>query len=379
MVAGVGSRLWVTMELDGPQKGPGNVLVVASRRAAPKSMVRYSRILVAGWRAVGSNVEEMSPPSCLSDRARGNWMKKVATGIEQLVLFPIILRKAVRRFECLHVADHSDAFLLFAVPRAIVSMVTVHDMFGVLAERGEIPEFRPRLIGRLRQRMVAQALARRAAILFSISDATARDLRRTTGRHSALLRNPVDPSVGIESLPSSDRDPSPFMMVVGAGGWRKRRDRAIGVWLRLRQTKLYSNARLIIVGEPLTAVEMVSVEAAGLTHRIEHQAEVSDGELASLYQRSAALLQMSKYEGFAWPVVEANRLGCPAVCADIAVLRETGGAGALYVSEFAELDAVDWSGFAEMLARLTGSGEPQANADRFTWERFVMQLGGGAP
>jgi len=57
---------------------------------------------------------------------------------------------------------------------------------------------------------------------------------------------------------------------------------------------------------------------------------VSDAELGGLYQRAAALVVPSRYEGFGLPVLEALTAGGVVVCAAASTLPEVAGDAALY-------------------------------------------------
>ena len=65
--------------------------------------------------------------------------------------------------------------------------------------------------------------------------------------------------------------------------------------------------------------------------------------MVPLLRGARALLLPSFAEGFGFPVIEALQLGVPALCSDIAALRETGGA----VPEF--LDPLDGPGWHQAM------------------------------
>lgn len=100
-----------------------------------------------------------------------------------------------------------------------------------------------------------------------------------------------------------------------------------------------------------------------------------DATLDQLYAGADAVLFLSAYEGFGLPVVEAQAHGIPVVCSDIPVLREVGGAGALYV------DRSNPEAVAEALAavmrdparrdKLVRAGKE--NASRFSWAETARQ------
>lgn len=60
------------------------------------------------------------------------------------------------------------------------------------------------------------------------------------------------------------------------------------------------------------------------------QMQVSDAELAYMYQNALAFVYPSLYEGFGLPILEAYDNNCPVVCSNTSSLPEVGGDAALY-------------------------------------------------
>ena len=97
------------------------------------------------------------------------------------------------------------------------------------------------------------------------------------------------------------------------------------------------------------------------------------------------LLFPSRFEGFGWPVVEAQACGCPVLCSDAGSLGEVAGESAFVRA------AADEEAFADELARVAVDDEARArwaekgfrNAARFTadamldhYERLYDELSG---
>jgi len=51
--------------------------------------------------------------------------------------------------------------------------------------------------------------------------------------------------------------------------------------------------------------------------------------LEALYSSALVLLYPSRYEGFGWPIIEAQACACPVICADREPMADVGGDAAL--------------------------------------------------
>ena len=124
----------------------------------------------------------------------------------------------------------------------------------------------------------------------------------------------------------------------------------------------YARLRAALAGSPL-ASQMEIIE-------YQHATGVE-----AIYRGATAALLLSQYEGFGFPVVEAQSQGVPVICSDLPVLREVAGDAALFVAAdhpeaaaAAMLKLLDESGCAQDL-RTKGL----ANVQRFTWTETARQ------
>jgi len=96
---------------------------------------------------------------------------------------------------------------------------------------------------------------------------------------------------------------------------------------------------------------------------------VDDQQLQQLYAGAAVLVAPSRYEGFCIPIIEAGRLGCPAVFATGSAMTEVAGDGGV------AFDPSDMGRCVELVQRIVSepalredlSVRARANADRFNW------------
>ncbi|TWA50698.1 glycosyltransferase involved in cell wall biosynthesis, partial [Azospirillum brasilense] len=98
-----------------------------------------------------------------------------------------------------------------------------------------------------------------------------------------------------------------------------------------------------------------------------------DTEIAHLYRNAAALLFLSKGEGFGLPLVEAAHYGTPIICSDLPVFHEIAGDHATYV-EIADPDrlAREIAVWRDRFAAGTVPGS--AGMTRLTWKESADSL-----
>jgi glycosyltransferase involved in cell wall biosynthesis len=360
---------------DARSRTAGTIVVAGAHPTSGYSMSRYTSLLAAGWRATGAEVRRLDQITRWSDQVERRAVRKWVAYVEKFVLTIPRLRRISRTAHAIHIADHSDAIWALALPRATRVYVTCHDLFAVRAALGELPEHRPGATGRVYQWLVLRGL-HRATLIFCASESTATDVRRLIGRPTVLLYNPLDQGFAHRChLGDEDEPPRPYVLVVGSSGWRKRREAALAAWLRLRRTQPFHGVELRMVGPPLTAGELQDIPADTLSE-ITVESAASEERLTLLYSQASAALVLSRYEGFGWPLIEAQATGTPVLAADIPSLVEVGGAGAVFmhVEDIDRLDHQSWSILAEQLMDGDLAIAAGRNLDRFRFEGFVSNL-----
>jgi len=103
---------------------------------------------------------------------------------------------------------------------------------------------------------------------------------------------------------------------------------------------------------------------------------VDEGDKAALLSGATALVFPSLYEGFGFPVLEAQACGTPVICAGTSSLPEVVGEGALLI------DPLNTAELAEAMRRVVEDealqarlvAEGRANLPRFTWHKTAAQV-----
>lgn len=341
------------------------------------SMARYAGMVREALETQGPGeyqIEDM----CLSPRQ--SWLERWPVKAQTLVRYGMIAFQARRRLPAqsraiLHLLDGSHAYLLGAVRRlAAPLVVTVHDCIPLLCLHGELGGQRVSGFSRWLLPRVLAGL-RRADAWVADSANTREDLVRLVGVDERAVYS-VPPAKfsfpAFHSLPSKDSR-SYMLHVSGNNNFYKNRSGVIDVFQLVRKTE---NVRLIMAGAPPDRVLQHKIAAAGVESDVEFQINISESQLAGLYQHAALLLFPSYYEGFGWPPLEAMGCGCPVVCSHAGSLPEVVGSAALMAAP------TDISGLAEhcrgvlrdsaLRARLVAAGREQAA--RFTLERMGAGL-----
>jgi len=247
--------------------------------------------------------------------------------------------------------------------------ITIHDL---AKEASGVRRLPPRPVVRL---------ARRAGRIFTVSEATSRDVER-------ILKLPAERMTTVYNAPAPGIGPVPaerqrdvcekydlrigkFLLCVGDENWRRR---YVRLWETMEAFWSDGHLEALVVafvgranwrGSDLYA----RVRAGQWRDGAVFLNNVADADLSALYSAARATVVPSEAEGFGMPVVEGMVCGSPVICSDIPVLREVAGEAARYfdlrdgraLSEAIMEIATD----ADLRADLTERG--LARGSRYTW------------
>ena len=172
-----------------------------------------------------------------------------------------------------------------------------------------------------------------------VSEATEKDLHTvipaTKGR-TTIIHNGFNstfenlPHSVVESKLSGLRipDKGPILLHVGGNAWYKNRIGALKILHVYMMQHSNPNAHLVLVGPDLDEDQTAYAEKHKLMPHIQTTGPLEHTQLEALYCKAKALLFPSRYEGFGWPPLEAQKCGCPIVTSKNGSLEEVVGKSA---------------------------------------------------
>jgi glycosyltransferase involved in cell wall biosynthesis len=319
-----------------------------------ESMLRYGKLLSTGLRNAGHHVDIWSPEPRLVralPHYRYSGAAKFVGYFDKFVLFPRTVRHQLRdrRPDIVHILDHANSVYapLFA-GRPLVA--TCHDLLQIQAARGEFPQHRVSSLGRRYQSWILGHIGRLPHVI-TPSTRTSLDLRRLTGlgpNQVTVIPNglnypyrPAAPAAARLVIARMLKDRGidsnkllagggGFLLNVGGGQWYKNRTGLLEIYAEVRR-HVIPVPKLVMVGKPLSAELASRVTHLGLTDDLVVLTGVSEAQLQALYSQAKALVFPSWFEGFGWPVAEAQACGCPVFTSNRAPMTEVGGDGAEYI------------------------------------------------
>ena len=348
-----------------------------------ESMLRYASVLRDGLAGTGHEVRVAAPRARLDHAARGaSGVWKWAGYVDKLVLAPGEIRRAARWADVVHVCDHSNATY---VPRHRQRpwIVTCHDLLALRGALGEETDCPASPTGRALQRMILAGL-RRADAYVADSGATLDDVARVVAR-PGVPAEVIPPPLNypFRRLPSGECDArlagcaslgtEPYLLMVGSN--LRRKNRALGVRLLARLRDRW-RGRLVFAGEAPDEALWREIDALGVADRVVALTRPSGELLEALYNRAFALLFPSRFEGYGWPLIEAQACGCPVIASTAPPHPEvTGGAALLCrLDAEAEFDDAVLALASDRALRDSLVTRGLANAARFDVESFAARV-----
>jgi glycosyltransferase involved in cell wall biosynthesis len=238
---------------------------------------------------------------------------------DQLILPLHLLRARARVFHsCASLGPLKE--VNYPIPWVGRSVLTVHD-WNLYAEDASPLE---RFYRETRRLKTQKRFLRHAAAVVADAECVAeetRDRGRVPASRIVVIRPGGDHLDGVAEAPYSGKPG--FVLSVGDGP-HKGLDTAYRALVRAREQGM--DREWIVIGDP-ERVRQAADAGPVLPEWVRIFPAMPDAELKGLYRAALCLLFPSRREGFGFPLLEAMRLGCPVLAADVEPLRGLVGSG----------------------------------------------------
>ena len=280
--------------------------------------------------------------------------------------------------------EHLDLvhFPHYVVPRLVPYpvVVTVHDMIQLFYPPRKSPQ-----LARLYLRMVLGAALRRARRVITVSRASRKDLVNLFGadpKRLLVVANGVEPGLSerppmdeLENLKAHYGLRSPLVLVVANDKPHKNLDLVLRAYhLAVRRHRI--PGQLVFLGGAGADGRLgTRAQRLGLGDRVRLLGRVPRDHLHALYHVAAVQLQVSLYEGFGLPILEAMAAGLPVITSNLGAMRELGEGAARLVNPL-EVDEVA-AALEKVLVddplrqRMIEAGRKRA--ETMSWQRTVEE------
>lgn len=361
-------------------------------------MPRFAHMLADGMLARGHEVAMWAPQARLVNLPAPRTLKKWLGYLDQYVLFPIEVRKRLRKCPVGTLFVFTDQALGPWVPLLTkqARVVHCHDFLAQRSVLGEIPENPGSWTGYQYQAYIRRGYAQGQHFI-SVSKRTEADLLRflpTAPISSEVVYNglnqnfePQDVSLSRQHLGqhTSLNLTTGYLLHVGGNHFYKNRGGVIELYNAWRaQSK--SALPLLLVGDAPTA-ELTAVHSNSPYKADIHFLKCMSDELVRVaYAGASVFLFPSLAEGFGWPIAEAMASGCPVITTNEAPMTEVAGTAGFLIPRRPSdtLGATAWAGeAAATVERIMQLSEPERqtiveagllNAKRFNTDEALNQI-----
>ena len=258
------------------------------------------------------------------------------------------------------------------IPRNIKSIVSVHDLVEIKLNKYSY-------VNNLFKKKMIENTVRNSNVLISVSRNTQNDLQILFNKKSYLIENGIsnhnltpDHSDKIkEVLNKFGLSKGYYFIFIGTLLKHKNISNQIKAFKLFDEKK--KGMKFVIIGKEDNATPEIkkTIKKWNLKDRIVLTGYVEDNIKDILLENSASLLYASNYEGFGFPILDAQKLSIPVITSNVSSMPETAGRGAILV------DPTDINHIAKSMEEIITDTKlrdkliyyGRENIKRFSWKR----------
>ena len=308
-----------------------------------QSMPRFARMLEQANLLRGHEVKVWSPQPVAYQLVPNGRFSKWAGYVDQYILFPLWVRKQLKKQSADTLYVFCDQALGPWVPlvKNKPHILHVHDLLALRSALGDVPENPTSWSGRIYQRYIRQGF-KQAKHFISISNKTRDDLHHF-GQASAMSSHvvyngfnypyaPMAKAEAIRVLSDANLPVQSDGMLLHLGGsqWYKNLVGVIRIYIEYVKAENNPLPLWCISPSPNPQVQALLKQVPSNGKVLFFQG-IDNHALQAAYSLARAFVFPSLAEGFGWPIIEAQACGCPVLTSDAAPMNEIGGVACSYI------------------------------------------------
>lgn len=308
-----------------------------------QSMPRFARMLEEAYLLRGHEVKVWSPQPVAYQLVPSGRFSKWAGYVDQYILFPLWVRRQLKK-------QPSDTLYVFCdqalgpwVPlvKNKAHIVHVHDLLALRSALGDVPENPTSWSGRIYQRYIRRGF-KQAKHFISISNKTRDDLHHF-GQASAMSSHVVYNGFNYPYAPMAKADAmrvlsdanlpahsDGMLLHLGGSQWYKNLAGVIRIYIEYVNAEKNPLPLWCISPNPNPRVQALLKQVPSNGKVLFFQG-IDNHALQAAYSLARAFVFPSLAEGFGWPIIEAQACGCPVLTSDAAPMNEIGGVACSYI------------------------------------------------
>jgi glycosyltransferase involved in cell wall biosynthesis len=318
-----------------------------------KSMLLFSNMLAKGLNDNNHNVIVLHPVvffGLIFKKVPFSFRKWVEY-IDKFILFPMLLifKRYYFYFKFtnykFHICDHSNSFYIFFLPKKI-SSITCHDVLAIRGSLGFKDAYCTYgFTGKILQKIIFYSLNKFQKIIF-VSKFTQNQyielkniLNFNTKQKFHIIYNTFNygyKKLHPDDLNSLSKNYLPeilinkqFILHVGSSLPRKNKDLLIKLLNSLQNNW---DGILCLAGTNNNESTIELIQNFNLKHKVIFIENPTSIVLEVLYNKCFVFIFPSFSEGFGWPLIEAQSVGCPVITSNLDPMLEITNGSALYAN-----------------------------------------------
>jgi glycosyltransferase involved in cell wall biosynthesis len=308
-----------------------------------QSMPRFAAMLSEGMKALGHEVEVLSPQAKLFKLPFPASLKKWLGYMDQYILFPAQVKKKLKSYSKDTLFVFADQALGPWIPLVAnrPHVIHCHDFLAQRSALGQIPENVTSASGQKYQTYIRNGYSKGRNFI-SVSEKTKSDLEQLLGNKPSLsevVYNGLNPSfkpllvddsrtaLGLEFKLDLTEG---YLLHVGGNQWYKNRVGLISIYNKWRE-RYGIRLPLLLIGQQPNAALQAQYQQSRYKNDIHFFSGINDATVRMAYSGASVFIFPSIAEGFGWPIAEAMASGTPVITTNEAPMLEVAGEAAMLI------------------------------------------------